>query len=228
MNINFRVFLRRIHNKLRVYNKCKIFCIGFNKTGTTSLKEALQEMGIIVGSESDAKVLLDAWLIRDFDPIISYCKGAQAFQDSPFSFPYTYIALDQAFPNSKFILTVRDDAEQWYNSLVRFHSKLWSTNGKQAPTKDDLLNAFNHTKGRPWIVNRALFNTPEDFPYEKNILIKFYNNHIYAAINYFKYRDNDLLVLNVATTNAYQELAHFLEIETDKTTFPWENKTSLI
>ncbi|WP_151903895.1 sulfotransferase [Methylophaga nitratireducenticrescens] len=204
-------------------NNQKIFCIGLNKTGTTSIKKAMQHLGFIVGNQAEAQNLLKPWLKRDFQPIINYCKYAQAFQDSPFSFPYTYIPLDQAFPNSKFILTIRDDAEQWYSSITRFHGKKWS-NGA-IPTKNDLLNAVNGTKGRPWIVNRALFCTPEEDPYQKEKLIAFYNNYIHDVKQYFKYRTEDLLIINVANEDSYLKFCEFLGKSPIEKRFPWENKT---
>ena len=95
------------------YNKQKIFCIGLNKTGTTSLEKAMIDLGYLIGDQRQAELLFDDWVKRDFSKLIEYCKTAVFFQDSPFSYPYTYVAIDQAFPNSKFILTIRDDAEQW-------------------------------------------------------------------------------------------------------------------
>lgn len=93
--------------RFRPIAKQKVFCIGRNKTGTTSLKKALSEFGYLIGDQRAAERLIDAYAIRDFGPIMSYCETAEAFQDVPFSWPYTYVVLDQAFPNSKFILTVR-------------------------------------------------------------------------------------------------------------------------
>ncbi len=88
--------------------KQKIFCIGRNKTGTTSLHAALIEMGIVVGRQRHAELMIGDWSKRDFRRLISFCRTAQAFQDIPFSLPYTFQALDMAFPRSKFILTVRE------------------------------------------------------------------------------------------------------------------------
>jgi len=210
-------------NSIRVMGKQKYFCIGLNKTGTTSIKKAWEELGIIVGNESQAKNLFDSWVIRDFRPIIKYCKTAQAFQDSPFSFPYTYIALDYAFPNSKFVLTVRDDAEEWYNSLTRFHAKLWGHGS--IPNKNDLMNAINSTKGRPWIVNQTLFNTPESEPYKKDVLISFYNRHIFEVKEYFKSRKKDLLVINLKEKDSYFKFCKFFDKAPFGEEFPWENKT---
>jgi hypothetical protein len=212
------------HNRVRLLaNHQKVFCIGLNKTGTTSIKKAFQNLGFIVGDQAKARDLLDAWLIRDFRPIVRYCRSSEAFQDSPFSFPYTYIVLDQAFPNSKFVLTVRDNAEQWYQSITKFHGKLWA-NG-ETPSKSDLMAAVNGTRGRPWIVNRALFDSPETEPYRKEDLIGFYTRYINDVQTYFKNRPGDLLTLNVADKNSYAEFCRHLGVKQDSNSFPWENKT---
>lgn len=210
-------------NRIKVHRKQKIFCIGLNKTGTTSVNAAWHELGIIVGDEYSAKKLFDPWREGNFNPIINYCKSAQAFQDSPFSFPETYKALDKAFPGSKFILTVRDDAEQWYSSITRFHAKMWGQG--RIPTKADLMNAVNGYKGRPWLVNRALFGTPENDPYNKDILINFYAKYNLDVKTYFAGRSNDFLVLNLKDKNSYKTFCHFINEVPIGEDFPWKNKT---
>jgi len=128
--------IRKNIGRIKSLGKPKIFGIGNNKTGTTSLKAAMGELGFIVGHQRPAEKLMEDWAKRDFSPIISYCKSGQFFQDVPFSKPYTYVVLDHEFPGSKFILTVRGSPEQWYNSLTEFHAKLWGKNGR-IPTKED-------------------------------------------------------------------------------------------
>ena len=54
----------------------KLFCIGFNKTGTTSLAAALFSFGLRVGDQAQAELLLDDWARRDFRRIIAYCRGS--------------------------------------------------------------------------------------------------------------------------------------------------------
>ncbi|WP_273150351.1 sulfotransferase [Methylophaga thiooxydans] len=224
-------FVTRVLAKIKGYKnrllltgrRKKIFCIGLNKTGTTSVKKAFKDLGFVVGDQGVATELLQFWIKRDFRPIVKYCRTAEAFQDSPFSYPYTYVALDQAFPGSKFILTIRDNPEQWYNSITKFHGKRWA-NGR-IPTKSDLKRAIRETKGRPWVVNRALFDTPEDDPYRKAELLQFYNRHIEDVTRYFKSRPNDLLVINLSEEGAYQKFIEFLGVESLSNEFPWENRT---
>jgi len=217
--------VKRIFNAIRVFRRKKVFVIGLNKTGTTTMAQALRDLGYLVGSEEDAKSLFDSWAKRDFKKIVGFCKSAQAFQDSPFSFPFTYVVLDYAFPGSKFILTVRDDDQQWYRSITRFHSKLWADGDGVPPTKKQLQEAFNSYKGRPWDVNRELFETPEEDPYNEGILKDFYNRHNSNVIAYFRKRPNDLLVINVGEAGSYRKFIDFLGIRSRFSDFPWENRT---
>jgi len=214
-------------NSLKVYGKPKIFGIGNNKTGTTSLKKAMEDLGYVVGNQRIAEKMMDQWARRDFKNLVRYCHTAQFFQDVPFSKLYTFTVMDYAFPNSKFILTVRDSPEQWYDSLTKFHAKKWGKDGR-IPTKEDLQNAIYIYKGRPWETNRWAHTTPEDNPYEKKELIKSYIDYNNSVVEYFRHRPNDLLILNVAEEGAYQKLCVFLRKETEIQNFPWENKTTEI
>lgn len=99
---------KTVLSTFKAIGKPKIFCVGLNKTGTTSLKKEMENLGYIVGDKKKGRNMIDFWAKREFKPIIRFCKTAEFFQDAPFSFPYTFIALDQAFPNSKFILLLRD------------------------------------------------------------------------------------------------------------------------
>ncbi|MFW6273111.1 MAG: sulfotransferase, partial [bacterium] len=137
------------YQKFRVYDKPKIFCIGLNKTGTTSLKMEMLELGFVTGDQRKAELLVEDWAKRDFSRLVKYCQTAQFFQDVPFSYPFTFIPMDQALPRSKFILTIRRSAEEWYHSLIQFHGKLWG-NGNVPPTAEDLKNATYLYKGRPY------------------------------------------------------------------------------
>lgn len=219
----FKIGRSKYFNPLLVKDKQKIFCIGNNKTGTTSIKKAFEDLGYIVGLQREAEKLARYYIKGDFRPIIDYCRTAQVFQDFPFSCPETYKHLDKAFPGSKFILTVRDSPEQWYKSLVNFHSRKYG-NG-HVPTKQDLQNAYYVWKGRPWEVFSYKYKTPDDDPYNKAMLISFYNNYNNEIIEYFADRPDDFIVINVGEEGAYQKFVRFLGIDSPYSEFPWENKT---
>lgn len=221
----FFLKIKLMINTIRVAGKPKIFVIGLNKTGTSTMAKALRDLGFLVANEREAKPLFHAWVQRDFKPIVEFCKSAQAFQDSPFSFPDTFISLDKAYPGSKFILTIRDDEHQWYRSIVRFHSKLWGSGDGNPPTKEQLKEAVNSYRGRPWDVNRALFKSPENDPYNEDILKRFYVEYNKSVVDYFIGRSEDFLVINVANGGDYKKLVDFLGAESMINDFPWENRT---
>ncbi len=96
----------------------KVFCIGFHKTGTSSLRRALQMLGYTVAGFDQFRhlaqrpgltraevVALATTTARDFD----------AVQDMPW--PVLFAELDQAFPGSKFIHVVREPTS-WIKSAV--------------------------------------------------------------------------------------------------------------
>lgn len=207
--------------------KEKVFGIGANKTGTTSLKSAMEELGYSIGNQRVAELLMYDYAIRDFSKIVDYCHTADFFQDIPFSKPYTYAILDHEFPNSKFILTIRDSAEQWYNSLISFHTNLWGEGG-QTPSKEDLKKATYIYQGFPWHANRIHYNTPDHNPYKKEILIKSYLEHINSVKFYFRHRPGDLLIINVAEEGSYQKLCDFVGVKPVRENFPWKNKTAVV
>ena len=216
--------IKKLLGSLRSQGKTKIFGIGNNKTGTTSLKAAMEEFGYVIGHQRSAEELIFDWGKRDFKRLVKYCKTAQFFQDVPFSKPFTFVVLDHEFPGSKFILTIRKP-EEWYNSITKFHGKLWGENGR-IPTKEDLMNATYLYKGRPWEANRLTYNSPEDDPYNKEELIKHYNAYNESVMEYFRHRPEDLLVIDVKEPDAYKRLCEFLEVTPKRDGFPWKNKTN--
>lgn len=219
-------WIREKWNAVKVAGKQKIFCVGANKTGTTSLWREFENLGFLVGRQKKAERLMPHYISGDFDPIIDYCRTAQVFQDVPFSLPGTFVQMDRAFPNSKFILSIRDSPEQWYQSITKFHSKLF---GKGSlPTEDDLKNSDYIWKGWAWQSHRAVFKTPESEPYHKETLIQFYINHNQSVLDYFAQRPNDLLVINLGERGSYSRFLKFIDASSHRNDFPWENRTEQI
>ena len=215
-------FTEKLLYPILVRKKQKIFCIGQNKTGTTSLLKTFQDLGFIAARETESAKLLDSYLAKDFDHIAKFCKRAQVFEDVPFSLPELYKELDKAYPNSKFILTVRDNSEQWYKSVVKFLSKLF---GKGSiPTVEDFKNAKYIEKGWAWKLFREMYSTPESDLFNKEKLIEKYEDHNKKVVEYFVDKDN-LLILNLAEEGSYQKFCHFIGLESNQKSFPWVHKT---
>ena len=189
-------------------NYDKVFCIGFGKTGTTSMKKLLSDMGFIVGNQIAGEMLIRDYAENRFDNIIRYFHVADAFQDCPSSLPGIYKIQDKEFPKSKFILTIRDSAEQWYDSLVRHHTRVFSST-KNKPTLSDLENSKRQYKGRALYAQKAIFNFPEFPLYDPDHYKSVYNQHIRDTEDYFSGRDN-FLKINLRETNSLERLCNFL------------------
>ncbi|CAH8295388.1 hypothetical protein EV196_10867 [Mariniflexile fucanivorans] len=205
-------------------NKNKIFCIGYNKTGTTSLEKVLMDFDFKMGKQEEAELLIKNYLEKDYKPIVKYCKKAEAFQDVPFSLPYLWIILKEHYPNAKFILTIRDP-NKWYNSITKFHSNKFA-DGARVPEKNDLINATYRYKGFLWDYNRAVFNTPEDDIYNKELLLESYNKHNKEVMLYFK-NDPNFICIDVSKNSDYKQLCKFLKKESNNECFPHLNITDL-
>lgn len=204
----------------------KTFCIGYNKTGTTSLQATFAALGYVVGDQVEAERIYDTdYFSSEFDSLIQYCRESEFFQDVPFSLPKTFEVVDAAYPGSRFILTVRDSPDQWYESLVRFHSRLVGSTG---PPSADQLRAFPYR--RPGFVYdsvRRQFGTDDDDLYNAEILKRSYIEHNRRVIDYFSRRPQDLLVLNLADQCAVEIFCDFMKLDrTEFSAFPHENRTA--
>jgi hypothetical protein len=202
----------------------KIFCIGFNKTGTTSVRVAFEQLGYRVGNQAVAEAFITDWACRDFSRIIDYCNTADAFQDIPFSLPDTYQSLDAAFPGSKFILTVRTNSEMWYRSLTTFHAKVFG--GGKIPTEDVLARATYIYQGWALLAMRAIAAVPDGDPYNRECLIQAYESHNARVQGYFRHRPTDLLMIDLATEGSFRRFCDFLGKPHQGDVFPWKNKTT--
>ena len=93
----------------------KVFCIGFQKTGTKTLHKALETLVYkVCGCRH---VLIDPLKRDDWQPVLEMVEENDAFEDNPW--PLLYKRLDQEFPNSRFILTIRDN-DKWLRSVVNY------------------------------------------------------------------------------------------------------------
>jgi len=221
--VSLKSFLRPIRGRLKAQGKQKIFCVGRNKTGTTSLVNAMRKLGYSVGEQRTAELQLINWGQRDFRQLIRYCKTGEFFQDIPFSLPYTFQAMDMAFAGSKFILTIRD-AEAWHKSMVDFHLKP-SVHGEKSRSLNALKEAEYCYKGFAYDTKALVYDLPGDGPYDKETLISHYDFHNRMVIDYFRNRKKDLLILDVVEGGAYKKLCDFLGKPCQLEDFPWENRT---
>jgi len=175
----------------------KVFGLGFSKTGTSSLAEALTMLGYrTVHNPTDDETMvallagdLQCRAIQDHDAVcdIMFCRH--------------YRELDRQYPNCRFILTERD-REAWHASCVRH----WAT---RAITSTKLHNeelVDFHIYGTA-VYRRALFDDA-------------YNSHYAAVVAYFADRPGKLLRMNICDGEGWAELCRHLGMEVPLQAFP--------
>ena len=174
----------------------KIFCIGFQKTGTTSMGQALQELGFsVAGVQSKNHPHLESEIPRLIDGVV---PRYDAFQDNPW--PLLYRRLDERYPGSKFILTLREEAS-WLKSIVR------------------------HCGDRSTEMRKWIYGSGNPSNHESDYL-GVYRRHNEEVQTYFERRSpSDFLILNLFDGDGWDELCSFLGIpEVPSWPFPHLNR----
>lgn len=173
----------------------KIFGIGFHKTGTTSLAEALRQLGYTVGGPN--------WVLDPdiADNVVTLAKAEStrfdAFQDNPW--PLVFRQMDEMYPNARFILTWREP-ERWIASQVKHFGSTVT------PMREWIYGAGNgHPEG-----NEAHY-------------VDVYERHNRAVQEHFSGRENKLLLLNFERGDGWPELCEFLGHRIPNREFPRVN-----
>ena len=175
----------------------KIFGVGLNKTGTTTLRQCGKMLGYRC-TNYDRRLLEDYILRNDFTLIKERVNQFDLFQDWPW--PLIYKELDDIFPGSKFILTVRKSASVWLESLKK-HSM------RTHPTKHCRKLAYGY-----------------NYPHKhEQHFISFYRNHNNKVRTHFKDRDRDFIELCWENGDGFEQLCNFLRCAIPNTPFPHTN-----
>lgn len=186
--------------------KTKVFCIGLNKTGTSSLHEAFRILGLKSVHFKDEngnniKDLLIANYLnhRDILHQLSHYDALSDWDRPPYTFDIVK-KFDEHYPNSKFIVNIRD-IEDWLNSREKHVIKNQKIKEKQPDMNITWLK-----------IDRDAWRNE-------------YNEH-YAAIDaYFKNREEDILYFDVTQGDDWKKLCPFLHLPIPSTRFPAENLT---
>ncbi len=173
----------------------KIIGVGFQKTGTSTLRDTLRLLGYTVG-DTRYKLLVPI-LKKDFERVAKDVSRYDAVEDNPY--PLIFKELDQLFPGSKFILTMREP-ESWYKSVKRHIG--------------DLRDPMHE-----WIYGRGK-GLPKD---DKENTLRVFNAHNAEVIEYFKDRPDDLLILNFMEGDRWEKLCKFLGHDIPDQDFPHAN-----
>lgn len=170
----------------------RIFGIGMHKTATTSLRKALRMLGFDSAHWETAHWARAIWDEMEATGRSNTLERFYTLCDLPI--PLLYKELDAAYPGSKFILTLRDEAK-WIES-VRRH---WSADYN--PYRSQWSNdPFTHR------VHKLLYGQ-KGFDAER--FLARYRRHNAEVIEYFRDRA-DLLVMDMDAGAGWPELCGFL------------------
>lgn len=175
----------------------KIFGVGLNKTGTTTLNRCGELLGYRCKS-CDRGLLSE---VRSGRPerALRVAKDFDLFEDWPW--PLIFRELDERFPGSKFILTVRRDPETWLRSLSR-HSLGTHPTGHCRK----LAYGWHYPMGR------------------EQEHIDFYERHNDDVRSYFADRPGDLLEVCWGRGDGWDQLCGFLGRDIPDVPFPHANR----
>lgn len=165
--------------------KSKVFCIGLNKTGTTTIHHVFNDLGL--KSTGFNGTLLGHYRLSGFDSKMKeFIAAYDAFQDLPWGLFYRELAIE--YPESKFILTTRISSEKWFESIKR-HSLT--------------TNPFYHTN--KWTYG---YRYPQ---FHKNAHINFYEEHNRKVREHFKDKTN-FMEICWESGDTIEKIAAFLGI----------------
>lgn len=174
-------------------DKPRVICIGWHKTGTSTLGAALLRLGYsVLGCRLDAYYPL---ISGETEAALRIADPFDALQDVPWA--ALYKELDARFPNSKFILTVRDE-EGWLRSAAR------------------------HFGNTPIPLHGWLYGEPSLVGNEDLYLAR-YRRHNDDVRRYFAARPDDLLIMDLTAGDGWMKLCAFLDEPAPSVPFPIEN-----
>lgn len=161
----------------------KVFCIGFHKTGTSSMGEVLRSLGYNWYNYRQNPAMVKEIVAGNYTLAKQVSAQYEAFEDD--CWPFLFKELDKWYPGSKFILTVRDQ-QQWMESVTRYFTNT-----------DSVWRSF-------------LYGHSVPAGHEQEYL-EVYNKHNADVLDYFKDRPQQLLVLDITAEPDWKSICAFLE-----------------
>lgn len=193
----------------------KIIGAGFGRTGTLSLKLALEQLGFSPCYHM-MEVLADLNRVKHWEDAMNEKKvkwddvfeGYQAHVDWPATFFWQSLA--EYYPDAKVILSVRD-SDRWYESV---YNTIFQIMNKDIPEGMELLSRHRDMT-RQLILEKTFHGRFEDEAYAKNI----YENHNQLVIDTIA--PERLLVFEAK--EGWEPLCEFLQCELPEQAFPRVN-----
>ena len=200
--------IARILNRLRLLRPArqrKVFGIGMPKTGTKTLGDCLRQLGFKHRS-FDMRLAAQARK-NELTEVLAEAAKYESFEDWPWFLVFR--ELDQRFPTSRFILTLRRDTDAYIESLKKHHER-------QGIARKDFVTP-------PWW-NDVFGFPPDQWDYAKSV--ERYERHNQAVLEYFRDRPADLLIVCWERGDGWDALCEFLDKPVPRRPFPHMNRGS--
>jgi hypothetical protein len=178
----------------------KIFCIGWEKTGTTTFGDCMRLLGY--SHMTHAPYFSERVEKDDLSAVLRAASLRQSFDDWPWY--QLYPQLDRAFPGSRFVLTSRP-SEKWVKSLLNHMAN--------RPAPDDWMR-----RHKRFLYGFEFYGATED------ALIARYERHNSEVRRYFSNRPGDFVELDWTNGAGWAELCGFLGVKPPSIPLPHSNR----
>jgi hypothetical protein len=178
----------------------KVFATGLNKTGTTSLGKAFRLLGLRTAG-LNRRVFLETRYGR-WASAFGVTDNHEAFHDWPWGLVYSQMS--EAYPDAKFILTLRDP-DEWFDSMVRY--------GK--------------THSIDTVYRRVYFGIDDPQEEHREMCKGIYISHIQDVQTWFAQcvRQPNRLLCIETNELAWEPICSFLEVPIPDVPFPHVNRS---
>jgi hypothetical protein len=198
----------------------KIFGLGFSKTGTTSFEKSLELLGYKVcrghWKNPHTFYLFALYIHRDYEEIFRLVNYWDAFADGPWGGTDLYMEIYRRFPDSKYILTIRD-AESWYESF----EKLITMFDRNPETAFDSFHANRY--GAAYFF-KHIFQI-DKLAGNREKIITHYKEYNDRVIEFFSKNKAEFMVFDMPKGDGWGKLCKFMGVSIPNAPFPHENKS---
>jgi hypothetical protein len=186
-----------------------IFGIGWHKTATHSLQEALNMLGF---QGVHYPYELYRCFARPSDDVRRYLAKHQSATDFPV--PLYFKELDRLYSRAKFVLTIRE--EQGWLASVEKHFYLMQV--PRAEFGGVSENDYKIGQGLPIHEIHELAYGQKNF--DAPLFLERYQRHNEEILAYFANRPDDLLVMDMSDGKEWRGLPSFLKVDTPQVSYP--------
>ncbi|MEZ5571307.1 MAG: sulfotransferase [Halioglobus sp.] len=182
----------------------RVFCIGMNKTGTSTINHCFESLSLTPIASPKAydaairRQIEHFYKHKSYSQMLDLAEHYKAFEDRPWNMWTMYRHAHERFPDSRFILTVRDP-ESWWRSTER-----WITFTK------------------PTVMDRYTQHLRVHDPSKESMTESYlrYNTEVQA---YFA-GSGKLLVMDLEKGDGWEKLCGFLGLPVPERPFPHANR----